>query len=127
MIRVVVGIFSHSGKLLMGRRLQGDGNFGGHWEFPGGKVEAGESDEEALRREFLEEIGAEITALTFLKQLEWQYPKKTVDLRFYLVTLDRNELEKFAQNSHSELKWLTKEEALQGPLLPANVDIIQLL
>lgn len=59
---------------------------GGFWEFPGGKVEAGESIEQALSRELNEEIGIEVTQLTPFQHLEYDYPDKRLKFDFMLVT-----------------------------------------
>lgn len=127
MTRVVAGICSRSGKILMGKRLPADGFFGGHWEFPGGKVEEGESDEEALAREFREELGVRLRSMEFYNQIVWKYPHRSVELNFYRVDIDAVDIEKLQINSHSELAWVTKEEALSRPVLPANIDLISQL
>jgi 8-oxo-dGTP diphosphatase len=127
MTRVVVGICAHSGKILMGRRLANDGSYGGYWEFPGGKIEPGETEVEALKREFQEELGAEVVSAEFFKKIVWDYPQKTVELNFYFIELNTLKLENLRLNSHTELKWVTKDEALSKPLLPANVELVKSL
>jgi len=111
----------------MGKRMPADGSFGGYWEFPGGKVEQGETNEHALAREFNEELGAEIHSIEFFEQIVWKYPHRTVELNFYRVDIDPSDLDRLQTNSHSELAWVTKEEALSRPILPANIDLISKL
>jgi len=125
MIRVVAGICIHEKKILMGCRLANDGAFGSHWEFPGGKREEGEKDEEALKREFKEELGVEVTETKFFQRILWQYPEKTVELMFYFVKLSSLNVSDYQLDSHSELKWVTKEEALSLKVLPANLELIK--
>ncbi len=124
-VRVAVGICAESGRLLMGKRFKDDGFYGGYWEFPGGKIEAGETPEEALKREFREELDAEVTEAEFLNSVIWTYPKRKVELNFFLVRVKNTDVSVMARKAHSELEWLTKEEALSRPILPANVSLIR--
>lgn len=126
-LRVVVALCRHQGKLLMGRRLEGDGFFGGHWEFPGGKSEVNESDEDALRRELKEELSADLDRLFFYEEIIWQYPNRTVELQFYWVDLVQPEIDRMTMTAHSELRWVSPSEALNLEVLPANVDLLKRL
>ncbi len=109
----------------MGKRFAHDGFYGGYWEFPGGKIEEGESEQDALRREFQEELGAEVDEAEFLCQRIWTYPTREVELNFFMIKMNTLKLDELQKNSHSELAWLTKEEALSRQILPANVDLIR--
>ncbi|MDB5038509.1 MAG: hydrolase [Bacteriovoracaceae bacterium] len=110
----------------MGRRQAADDS-PGLWEFPGGKVEEGEAPEDALRREFREEIECEIVSAKLFKQFEWTYPKRTVELYFFLITLASEDASKMKLNAHDELKWFSLEEALKVPILAANKSVIERL
>ena len=124
---VVVGIYLKEGKILMGRRCEAESRFANFWEFPGGKIEQGESDAEALHREFAEEIGCKITEMKHFHSFEWDYPDRIMDLRFYLIRLDCDSIEKMDLNAHSVLKWFRIEDALTEEVLPANKQILEKL
>ena len=85
-ITVVAGLIYRDGRLLVCQRRD-DGPFPLKWEFPGGKVEIGESDIDALRRELREELAVEACAAVFICQYDHSYPAgPTVSLRFYHVS-----------------------------------------
>lgn len=99
-------------RLLIVRR--GPGQSGaGHWEFPGGKVERGESPEQALAREILEELDLPIRVGTLFGEVEHAYPSKTIRLRLY-----------WAESLHGDLK-LTEHDAFKW-MLPAEIDVLEL-
>jgi len=122
---VVAGICIQNEKVLLGRRRKDDGVFGGYWEFPGGKVEAGESDEVALKREFFEELNVELGEAKYFKTLHWNYPDKTLELRFYLVAIPAAQLSKIKLNVHDELEWVQIENVDRQSLMPANLEILE--
>lgn len=86
MIRVAVAIIVDQQQQVLITQRPAHVSHGGYWEFPGGKLEAGETGEEALIREIKEEVGLEIHQAQFLLRQEHQYPQKEVELLFYLVT-----------------------------------------
>lgn len=77
-------VFNEKGEFLLAQRPMGK-SYAGHWEFPGGKLEAGESAQEALERELKEELGISVQRCVYWKQLEHPYPKVRVRLFFYKV------------------------------------------
>jgi len=84
-IRVVAGLIYKEGRLLVCQR-RGDGVFPLKWEFPGGKVEKGENDLDALRRELREELAVEVRGAGLISQYDYSYAEgPTVSLRFYHV------------------------------------------
>jgi 8-oxo-dGTP diphosphatase len=83
-IRVVAGVVFREGRFLAALRPEG-APYGGLWEFPGGKVEPGERDEEALRREIREELGADASIGERIDSCVHAYPEKTVELHFYKI------------------------------------------
>jgi len=104
--RSVAGIAIDDGRLFVALRKPG-GSLGGKWEFPGGKVEDGESDEDALKREFLEEFGAGIRVGPFLAGAEFSNKGRQFSLSAYRVfpeTLD------FRMAVHTEWRWATLDE-----------------
>jgi 8-oxo-dGTP diphosphatase len=126
-VKVAVGICQHEGRILLGRRMDGDGFFGGYWEFPGGKVDPGESVEQALVREFSEELGVRVESSQAYRTVVWTYPDRQVDLHFFQVSLAHHDLDLFHRNAHQELGWFSVDEALGLQVLPANVDILKSL
>ncbi|GAA0550067.1 8-oxo-dGTP diphosphatase MutT [Rheinheimera aquimaris] len=84
-IHVAVGVILRGQQILLALR-NGKQHQGGKWEFPGGKVEQGETVEQALKRELQEEVAIDVTASSAFMQLEYAYPEKTVLLDIYLVT-----------------------------------------
>lgn len=75
----------------------------GHWEFPGGKVEKGETEDQALQREINEELAVEIQVEAFLGENLYQYPNKKVRLRFYWVPAPPQD---FVLSEHDALQWV---------------------
>jgi len=81
-VTVVAAVIERDGKILITRRRTGT-HLGGLWEFPGGKPEAGESLDAALRREIAEELGAEVSVGPPIETVDWDYPDKGVRLIFF--------------------------------------------
>lgn len=86
-VQVVAAVIRRGGRILVTRRHPG-GPLGDLWEFPGGKVESGESEPEALRREIAEELGCEVRVERFLFRHSHDYPHIHVDLAFYACSLE---------------------------------------
>jgi 8-oxo-dGTP diphosphatase len=85
-VRVVAAVlYDERRQVLVTQRPAGK-SMAGHWEFPGGKVEPGESDADALRRELREELGIEIVSARVLEELTHEYPERRVVLSFWLVS-----------------------------------------
>ncbi|TVQ81081.1 MAG: (deoxy)nucleoside triphosphate pyrophosphohydrolase [Bradymonadales bacterium] len=124
--QVVAGIFLNAGRVLMGCRAPSEGGrFIDHWEFPGGRVELGESPQQALEREFMEELEAEVCQKKFFRQIEWSYPDKEIELHYFFVRLLKTEPKSFSLHAHSCIDWFPLPEALKMPVLPANRAVIE--
>lgn len=111
-------------EFLLARRPVGK-VYAGYWEFPGGKVEAGESFHQALVRELREELGIETTAATPWLTRRFVYPHATVELKFFLVTAWQGDI---APIEHEGFAWLPRGGApTVEPILPANGPILDAL
>lgn len=89
-IQVSAGLVFHQHKLLITQRLA-DSHLGGMWEFPGGKLEPGETSEACLKRELMEELGIEVHVGSLFECVTHRYPEKSVVIRFYQCQWVRNE------------------------------------
>jgi mutator protein MutT len=112
-ILVVAAIIRREGKFLITRR-PGNVHLAGLWEFPGGKVEEGESLQEALLREILEEIAVQVAVGAEFFQIEHQYPTRSVRLHFFDCTIVSGEPQAIEV---SEIRWVAPHE-LQAYAFP---------
>ena len=103
---------------------RGYGEWKDWWEFPGGKMEAGETPEEALKREIQEELETEITVDEFLCTVEYDYPAFHLKMHCYLCSLLTEALH---LNEHEAAKWLTKDDLNSVKWLPADMLVIDAL
>ncbi|GHV87929.1 NUDIX hydrolase [Spirochaetia bacterium] len=101
----VAGIAVEGKKLFVARRVPG-GDLGEKWEFPGGKAEEGETDEEALVREFQEEFGIRVTVGPLLASAVFEHRGQSLTLHAYLITLSSHD---FTLSEHTEWDWVTIE------------------
>ena len=117
---VVAAIIRKGDRIFATQR--GYGEWKDWWEFPGGKMEAGETPEEALVREIREELSAEISVDEFLCTVEYQYPAFHLTMHCYLCSLVTEALH---LNEHEAAKWLTKDELDGVKWLPADLEVIE--
>jgi len=123
-IEVAAGILiDDRGRVLLMQRLPGK-HLAGLWEFPGGKIEAGETIDEALIRELNEELGIEVLASAPLLSLPWRYPEKTVRLHALRVTAWRGEPR--AREGHP-LRWAAMRDIDVRTMPPADAPIVTAL
>ena len=121
-IKVVAAIIRKKGKIFATQR--GYGDWKDWWEFPGGKIETGESPEEALKREIREELSTDISVDEFFCTVEFDYPKFHLTMHCYLCSLLNDALH---LNEHEAAKWLSKEELNNVKWLPADLVILEKL
>ena len=121
-IEVVAAVIRSEGRVFATQR--GYGDFKDWWEFPGGKIEPGETAEEALAREIKEELSAEITVERLLKTVDWDYPAFLLTLHCFLCSLSSEEM---SLNEHEAAKWLDTESIYSVKWLPADEDVLPLI
>ena len=122
-INVVAAIIHDArGKIFATQR--GYGEWKDWWEFPGGKIELGETPEEALVREIREELSAEISVDEFLCTVEYDYPQFHLSMHCYLCSLVTEALH---LNEHEAACWLKKDELNSVKWLPADIKVIEKL
>ncbi len=121
-IEVVAAIIRKEDNIFATQR--GYGDFKDWWEFPGGKMEVGETPEEALIREIREELSADISVDEFLCTIDYDYPKFHLTMHCYLCSLVTEALH---LNEHEAAKWLTKDELDSVKWLPADVKVVEAL
>ena len=122
MIIVVAALIEKDNKYLIAKRSTGDPNVLGKWEFPGGKVKSGESEEEAIEREINEEFELIIKAKRFVANNIYKYPNKTVNLKLYECDYLSG---KFKLHDHSEYKWVNMEDLLNYDFASADIPLIK--
>ena len=103
---------------------RGYGDYKDWWEFPGGKIEVGETREQALKREIREELSADISIDAFLCTVEWDYPKFHLTMHCYLCSLLSGTL---TLNEHEAARWLSSEDLGSVRWLPADIQLIERL
>ena len=119
-IEVVAAIIRKGNKIFATQR--GYGDFKDWWEFPGGKMEAGETPEEALKREIREELSTDISIDDYLCTVEHDYPAFHLTMHCYLCSLLSEALH---LNEHEAAKWLSNEELDSIKWLPADLKVIE--
>ncbi len=121
-IDVVAAIIRRGDRLFATQR--GYGEWKDWWEWPGGKVEPGESPEQALQREIQEELDAQITVDKFLTTIQWDYPTFHLTMHCYMCSLTADALH---LNEHEAARWLAAEDLGSVKWLPADEQLVPLL
>ena len=119
-IEVVAAIIEHEGTVLATQR--GYGEFEGSWEFPGGKVEAGETPEEAIVREIQEELSATIEVDRFVTTVDYDYDTFHLTMHCYLAHVAQGHLQLL---EHSAAKWVSAETIDEPAWLPADIAVVE--
>ena len=119
-VKVVAAIIIHENKIFATQR--GYGEFKDGWEFPGGKIEPGETPQEALVREIKEELDIEIEVKDFLETVEYDYPGFHLSMDCFFCTIKSGEL---VLKEHEAAKWLTVETLDSVDWLPADQGLIE--
>lgn len=121
-IKVVAAIIKNEDKILATKR--GYGEFINMWEFPGGKIEPGETKKQALVREIKEELNVEINVDKFALDIEYQYPNFYLFMSCFMCSIKEGSIELL---EHNDGKWITKEDLNTLNWLPADIDAVNYL
>ena len=118
-INVVAAIIKDDDRIFATQR--GYGEFKDGWEFPGGKIEAGETPQEALKREIKEELDTEISVKDLICTVEYDYPKFHLSMDCFWCDIINGNL---VLKEHEDAKWLTKDNLDSVEWLPADLSLI---
>lgn len=118
-VEVVAAIIIKDGRVFATQR--GYGEFKDGWEFPGGKIEPGESRKEALMREIKEELDADIRVGSLLETVEYDYPAFHLTMHCFFCELISEDI---VLKEHEDARWLSEEELGTVDWLPADVGLI---
>ena len=124
-VRVVAAVIkakNENGEPIIFATQRGYGEFKGGWEFPGGKIEDGETPQEALKREIMEELDTEIAVGELIETIEYDYPTFHLSMDCFWCEIVKGDL---VLKEHEAAKWLKKEQLDDVEWLPADVTIIK--
>lgn len=119
-IEVVAAIITDNGKIFATQR--GYGEFKDGWEFPGGKIEPGETPEQALMREIQEELNTEIAVGKLFETVEYDYPAFHLTMHCFFCMVQSGDL---VLREHEACKWLSAKELYSVDWLPADKELIR--
>lgn len=121
-IKVVAAVIKHDDEIFATQR--GYGDYKDWWEFPGGKIEPGETPEEALIREIKEELDTEIAVDSFITTVEYDYPKFHLSMDCFWCSIKNGEL---VLLEHEASRWLSVEKIYEVNWLPADMEVIKVI
>ena len=124
-IRVVAAVIkaaNEQGEPMIFATQRGYGDLKGGWEFPGGKIEEGETPKEALKREIMEELDTEIKVGKLIDTIEYDYPTLHLSMDCFWCEIVKGEL---VLKEHEAARWLTREQLGEVEWLPADVTLIE--
>ena len=124
-VKVVAAILkavNENGETIIFATQRGYGDFKGGWEFPGGKIESGETPQEALKREIIEELDTEVSVGELMDTVEYDYPQFHLSMDCFWCQIVRGNL---VLKEHEAARWLTKDELNNVEWLPADITLIE--
>ena len=119
---VIAAVIERSDLILVTQRVAGT-HLAGYWEFPGGKLEDGETHQRCLKREIREELDASIVVETRLHSTTFTYPEHPVELHFYRCHLNDEPTPQFGQL----LRWVSRSDLQKLKLPPADLELVELM
>lgn len=122
-VRVVAGVSKVNNKFLVARRSY-QKSLGGKWEFPGGKIEEGETHENALIREFNEELSVQIKVHDLIRKISFLKDDSRIEITFFQVQIVEGDI---ILNEHIEFQYLDKENLSRMNLCSADKELIKFL
>ncbi len=120
-VAAVIKSINQNNEPIIFATQRGYGEFKGGWEFPGGKIEAGETPQEALKREIKEELDTEISVKDLICTVEYDYPKFHLSMDCFGCEIINGNL---VLKEHEDAKWLTKDKLDSVEWLPADLSLI---
>ena len=120
-VAAVIKEVNDNGEPIIFATQRGYGEFKDGWEFPGGKIEAGETPQEALKREIMEELDTKVKIGNLIDTIEYDYPNFQLLMDCFWCEIGSGELK---LKEHENAKWLTKEHLDEVEWLPADVILI---
>lgn len=121
-VEVVAAVIEHDGRIFATQR--GYGEYKDWWEFPGGKIESGETQCEALKREIKEELNTEINIDKFLLTINYDYPNFHLTMHCFLCSVISGNLELL---EHENARWLSPSELKSVEWLPADIEVLDFI
>jgi 8-oxo-dGTP diphosphatase len=123
MQKVTAAVIEKDGKILVARRKEGDSQ-GGKWEFPGGKLEPGETPETCLKRELREELGIETEVGPFFCSSRFVYPHIAVELLVYRTSYVSGDI---TLHEHDRVEWISPEALVEASFSEADKPVVRKL
>ena len=121
-VAAVIKAVNESGEQIVFATQRGYGEFKGGWEFPGGKIETGETAQEALKREIMEELDTEIEVGELIDTIEYDYPEFHLSMECFWCEIIKGKL---VLKEHEAARWLTRNQLADVKWLPADVKLIE--
>ena len=121
-VAAVITACNENGEKIIFATQRGYGEFKDGWEFPGGKVELGETPQEALKREIMEELETEIRVGDLIETIEYDYPTFHLSMDCFWAEIVKGDL---VLREHEAAKWLTKEQLGSVDWLPADLGLVE--
>ena len=124
-VRVVAAVLhaiNENGEPIIFATQRGYGDFKDGWEFPGGKIEEGETPQEALKREIMEELDTEISVGELINTVEYDYPTFHLSMDCFWCEVVKGDL---VLKEHEAAKWVTKEQLNSVAWLPADIKLVE--
>lgn len=121
-VAAIIKAVNGNGETIIFATQRGYGDFKDGWEFPGGKIESGETPQEALKREIIEELDTEVSVGELMDTVEYDYPQFHLSMDCFWCQIVRGNL---VLKEHEAARWLTKDELNNVEWLPADITLIE--